>query len=395
MIEFLIVSAFLLLIYKLMVRKIAISNITSDIKSKSIPHYYGMYITIWNIIILLASTIIANNYTQEHHYWINYLGFTIVVVISIVSILTVSANFKAREHFEKLCHAFFLLCAIFTLIISVFLISVIFVNACKFFSEISVTNFLFGSNWNPQNELDSEIQHSFGAIPIFLGTFLIMLIAISIASPLGILAATYISEYLSNGAKNIIKPLIEVLAGIPSVVYGYFATITVAPALTSIGKYFSIEISSESALAVGIVIGIMIMPYILSLTYDILKSVPKNIRDGAFALGLTQAETIFHIVLPAARSGITSAVLLASSRAIGETMIVAMAAGLNANLTVNPLQSVTTFTVQIVAILTGDQDFHSIKTNAAFALALLLFIITLILNVISQLILKKTRYRYD
>jgi phosphate transport system permease protein len=236
---------------------------------------------------------------------------------------------------------------------------------------------------------------AFGAVPVFAGTLLISAIAMAIAVPIGLMSAIYMSEYASKTVRNLAKPLMEILAGIPTVVYGFFAALVVAPAIRGMGQSMGMDISSESALAAGAVMGIMIIPFVSSLSDDMINAVPQALRDGAYGLGATQSETIRQVVLPAALPGIVGGVLLAISRAIGETMIVVMAAGLTANMTLNPLKTVTTVTVQIVTLLVGDQEFDSPKTLAAFALGLLLFIVTLCLNIIALHVVRKYREQYE
>ena len=268
----------------------------------------------------------------------------------------------------------------------------------NFFEKVSIFEFLFGLNWSPQTAIRSDqvaAQGSFGAIPLINGTLLISFIAMCVATPPGLISAIYLAEYAAKRIRDWVKPTLEILAGIPTVVYGFFAALTVAPFIRMTGGNFGLEIASESALAAGIVMGIMIVPLISSLSDDVINAVPQSLRDGSFGLGATQSETIRKIVLPAALPGIAGSLLLATSRAIGETMIVVMAAGLAANLTLNPLEAVTTITTQIVALLTGDQEFDSAKTLSAVALGLLLFVITLILNITAQRIVRKYREQYD
>ena len=236
---------------------------------------------------------------------------------------------------------------------------------------------------------------AFGAVPLFTGTLLISLIAMLVAVPIGLLSAIYLAEYASPRLRAVGKPLLEILAGIPTVVYGFFAALTVAPAVRNIGTSMGLDVSSESALAAGLVMGIMIIPFVSSLSNDFINAVPQSLRDGAYSLGATRSETIRQVIVPAAIPGIVGGVLLAVSRAIGETMIVVMAAGLSANLTVNPLAAVTTVTVQIVTLLVGDQEFDSPKTLAAFALGLILFIVTLCLNIIALYVVRKYREQYE
>ena len=263
-------------------------------------------------------------------------------------------------------------------------------ESLRFFAEVPFYQFLFGTEWAPTSE-----PGAFGIIPLLGGTLLITLIAILVAGPLGLLSAVYLAEYANLKARRIIKPVLELLAGIPTVVLGFFAALTVAPFIRRAGETLGLSVASESALAAGLVMGMMIVPLISSLSDDIINAVPQSLRDGSYALGATQSETIKKVVLPAALPGIVSAFILATSRAIGETMIVVMAAGLAANLTFNPLAAVTTVTVQIATLLVGDQEFDSAKTLAAFALGLILFVITLGLNVIALRVVRKYREAYE
>lgn len=276
-------------------------------------------------------------------------------------------------------------------------LSLIF-ETIRFFEKVPVTEFLFGLEWNPQMAIRADqvgATGSFGAIPLINGTLLVSAIAMAVATPLGLTSAIYLSEYASKRARDWIKPALEILAGIPTVVYGFFAALTVAPFIRMTGGQFGLEIASESALAAGVVMGMMILPLISSLSDDVINAVPQSLRDASLGLGATHSETIRRVVLPAALPGIAGSLLLATSRAIGETMIVLMAAGLAAQLSLNPLEAVTTITVQIVTLLTGDQEFESAKTLSAFALGLLLFVLTLCLNVIALRIVKKYREQYD
>lgn len=283
------------------------------------------------------------------------------------------------------------------LITGAILASVVF-ETVRFFQVVSPVDFLFGLHWSPQIALRADqagASGAFGMAPLLLGTLLITCIAMLVALPVGLFSAIYMAEYAAPSTRAFAKPMLEMLAGIPTVVYGYFAIIAVSPLLRMLGQAVGLDVASESALAAGLVMGIMIIPFISSLSDDIITAVPRRLREGSLALGATQSETIRQVVLPAALPGIMGAILLAVSRAIGETMIVVMAAGLSANLTFNPLEAVTTVTVQIVTLLTGDQAFDSAKTLAAFALGFTLFVITLALNVVALLIVKKYRERYD
>jgi len=276
-------------------------------------------------------------------------------------------------------------------------LSVLF-EAILFFRKVPMTEFLFGLTWSPQTAIRADqvgSSGSFGAVPLFAGTLLITAIAMIVAVPVGLMTAIYLAEYSSSRVREIAKPLLEVLAGIPTVVYGFFAALTVAPWIRQVGEAAGIAVASESALAAGVVMGIMIIPLVSSLSDDAINAVPSAMRDGALGLGSTRSETMKKVILPAALPGIVGGILLAVSRAIGETMIVVMAAGLAANLTANPFAAVTTVTVQIVTLLVGDQEFDSAKTLAAFALGLMLFIVTLCLNVVGLSFVRKYREQYE
>ncbi|HEC90355.1 MAG TPA: phosphate ABC transporter permease subunit PstC [Alphaproteobacteria bacterium] len=271
-------------------------------------------------------------------------------------------------------------------------------ESVMFFKAVPFWDFIFGLQWSPQTALRPDqvgSSGSFGAVPLLAGTLLISAIAMTVATPIGLFSAIYLAEYAHPSFRSMVKPALEILAGIPTVVYGFFAALTVAPFLRGVGESAGFEVSSESALAAGLVMGMMIIPFISSISDDVITAVPMSLREGSLAVGATRSETIRRVILPAALPGVAGGVLLAASRAIGETMIVVMAAGLSANLTANPLEAVTTITVQIVSLLTGDQEFDSPKTLSAFALGLLLFVVTLILNIIALKIVKKFREKYD
>jgi len=307
-------------------------------------------------------------------------------------------EFRARNHVEEAIK-FALIAASTVAILSTLgiLLSVTY-ESFLFFRQVPVTEFLFGLNWSPQTAIRADQVGSsgaFGAVPLFAGTLLISGIAMLVAVPIGLMTAIYLTEYAAPALRRAVKPVLEVLAGIPTVVYGYFAALTVAPFIREVGEGIGLNVASESALAAGLVMGIMIIPFVSSLSDDVINAVPQSLREGSYGLGATRSETIKRVVLPAALPGIVGSVLLAASRAIGETMIVVMAAGLSANLTANPLESVTTVTVQIVTLLVGDQEFDSPKTLAAFALGLMLFVVTLILNIIALQVVRRYREQYD
>ena len=277
------------------------------------------------------------------------------------------------------------------------MLSVLF-EAIRFFQIIPLQEFLFGLTWSPQMAIRADQVGSsgaFGAVPVFAGTFMIASIAMMVAIPIGLLSAIYLSEFANQKFRTLVKPLLEILAGIPTVVYGFFAALTVAPMIRNMGGFFGLSVASESAMAAGLVMGIMIIPFVSSLSDDVIHAVPQALRDGSYGLGATKFETVRYVIFPAALPGIVGGILLAVSRAVGETMIVVMAAGLAANLTANPFQAVTTVTVQIVTLLVGDQEFDSPKTLAAFALGLVLFVFTLVLNFIALRVVRKYREQYE
>jgi phosphate transport system permease protein len=317
-----------------------------------------------------------------------FLSVFAVTIYGVFVLYRITPNFQTISIREKVLKVLLILGTILSIYITLAIVLSVIYESYLFFEQVGVLEFIFGTHWSPQNG-------SFGAIPLFVGTFLITFIAMIVAGPLGLYSAIYLSEYATRGARSYIKPVLEILAGIPTVVYGYFAALTIAPLIRDFGEMVGWEVASESALAAGSVMGIMIIPYVLSLSDDVINSVPQSLRDASYALGATKSETIKKVVIPAALPGIMGAMLLGISRAVGETMIVVMAAGMAANLTVNPLEAVTTVTVQIVAMLTGDQEFSSAKTLSAFALGLALFIVTLTLNIFALRIVKKYREIYD
>lgn len=313
-----------------------------------------------------------------------------------------SLTFRARNRTERMLRNLLLICAAIAIMTTIGIVLSLFGETLGFFSKVPVTSFLFGTNWSPlsgvfEGNLDPD---NVGAIPLFAGTLLITLIAMLVAVPVGLYAAIYLSDYASARTRAIAKPMLEILAGIPTVVYGFFAAITVAPFIRGTGELVGLSVASESALAAGVVMGIMIIPFISSLSDDVINAVPQTLRDGSYGLGATKAETMRNVVLPAALPGIVSAVLLGASRAIGETMIVVMAAGQSARLPEGmnpfawPLEALTTVTVQIVTLITGDTE-ASTAAGPAFSLGFTLFCVTLIFNMIALRLVNKYRERYD
>ena len=322
----------------------------------------------------------------------------VAAVGALLAIRQVTPDLRARNHVEKIFTSVLFCCSFIAVLTTLGIVLSVLFEAVRFFKVIPLTDFLFGLNWSPQLAIRADqvaASGSFGFIPLLVGTLLISSVALLIAVPVGLMSAIYLSEYASRRFRALTKPVLEILAGVPTVVYGFFAALTVAPYIRGLGESVGISIASESALAVGIVMGIMIVPFVMSLSDDIISAVPDSMREASLGMGATMNETIRKVVLPAALPGIVGGILLAASRAIGETMIVVMAAGLSARLTANPLEAVTTITVQIVSLLVGDQEFDNPKTLAAFALGLALFFITLMLNVVALYVVRKYREQYE
>jgi len=335
---------------------------------------------------------------QKNRFALWIVSISSAVLGLLIAWLRIGPKLRARDATERALLMILIACSLIAILTTIGIVLSVLFESLRFFKSVSIFEFLFGLDWSPQTAIRADQVGSsgaFGAVPLFTGTLLISIIAMVVAVPLGLMSAIYLAEYASSRARAILKPLLEILAGIPTVVYGFFAALTVAPAIRGFGESMGFSVASESALAAGLVMGIMIIPFVSSLSDDIINAVPDSLRDGAYALGATQSETIVQVIMPAALPGIVGGILLAVSRAIGETMIVVMAAGLAANLTANPFQAVTTVTVQIVTLLVGDQEFDSPKTLAAFALGLMLFLTTLLLNVIALHVVRKYREQYD
>ena len=432
--------------------------VTQNIKLKALPAYYGYYLSLWcglpALIIFgcwslfeptIIKVLILNNFPQiesKDLFYEQTLSFfngnfsgeitneikaasikyssiniiaqnskIVIIAAALIGSLTfayrkIQNNNKARDDVEIILKVLLFTSSLVAILTTVGIIVSLLFESLKFFSTINIFEFIFGTSWSPQRafvrdasaitpEELLELQDAFGSVPLFAGTAFIALIAMCVAVPIGLFSGIYLAEYASTKVRKYSKPIIEILAGIPTVVYGFFAALTVGPFFRTLGESLGLTVSSESALAAGLIMGVMIIPYISSLSDDVINSVPQSLREGSYAIGATKSETIKKVVIPAALPGIIGSILLAVSRAIGETMIVVMAAGLAANLTINPLESTTTITTQIVMILVGDQEFDSPKTQAAFALGLTLFIATLILNYIALRDVKKYREKYD
>jgi phosphate transport system permease protein len=337
--------------------------------------------------------------------WQQIASWALVVVVLAVMLIALfvsrsrlAPRFRARNSVELIMNVLMVACSLAAILTTVGIALSLIFEAIQFFQLVPVYEFLFGLRWEPQIAIRADQvagAGAFGAVPVFTGTLLISAIAMAVAIPIGLFTAIYLVEYSGERFRSIVKPILEILAGVPTVVYGFFAVLTVAPAVRQAGGLVGLAISPNSALAAGVVMGVMIIPFISSLSDDALRAVPRAMRDGSLAMGATRGETMMQVLLPAALPGIMGGILLALSRAIGETMIVVMAAGLIATLTINPVDSVTTVTVQIVTLLIGDTEFDSPKTLAAFALGLVLFLVTLTLNIVALYIVRKYREQYE
>lgn len=380
--------------YSLNKTKIKLRQISLQKKSSisSLPIHYVYCFVLWSLVISFALAI----------FFEGFFKITILLLFVIGNFFLFKKlsfdKFNSKKHIEKSGEFVLSITALIGILITIIITASILMEALRFFQIIHPIDFLFGTSWNPQMAIrkGQEVGESaFGVVPVFLGTILIMLIAMFVAIPIGIMGAIYLCLYAKSKTRDYLKPILEILAGIPTVVYGYFAVITIAPFFKNSFALIGVDIASESALSAGFVMGVMIIPFVLSLTDDALNSVPQSLKDGSLAMGSTKSEMIKKVVLPSAMPSIVGAIILAVSRAIGETMIVVMAAGLVAKLTFNPLDAVTTATAQIVTLLVGDQEFDSPKTLGAFALALTLFVFTFIFNIVALLVMKNYKKKYS
>lgn len=366
------------------------------------PVYHGLSVVLQQVVpcalAYISALILLPACSPLRAMPLTFLTMVVTCLWVVMAIRRIVPTLRARTNVERVVMVLLKLAALLSIGITGAIVFSVFSESMHFFSQISFFDFISGLQWSPQMAMRADQAASsgaFGAVPLFIGTALIMLVAMVVAIPMGLFSAIYMSEYATARQRNLIKPLLELLAGIPTVVYGFFAIITVAPLLKSAGAMVGLSIASESALTAGMVMGIMIIPFVSSMADDVMRAVPLRLREASLGLGATRSETVCRVILPAALPGIMGGILLAISRAIGETMIVVMAAGLSANLTFNPLEAVTTVTVQIVTLLVGDQEFDSPKTLAAFALGLTLFVFTLAMNMLAQAIVRRYREHYE
>lgn len=307
----------------------------------------------------------------------------------------ITARLRARNEVERVVSWLMIGCSVVAILTTLGIVTSLLAEAIRFFAFVSPIDFFFGTVWNPGFSTVGTAGGEYGLLPLLWGTLMVAGIAMFVALPIGLMTAIYLSQYAHPKVRSTVKPIIEVLAGIPTIVYGFFALVTVGPFLATLGATLGLQIRATSALTAGIVMGIMIIPFISSLSDDIIRQVPRAMRDGSLGLGATQSETIKRVILPAALPGIVGAFLLAVSRAIGETMIVVLAAGNSPYLRLNPGEPVSTVTVTIVNQLTGDTDFASPQSLVAFALGLTLFVMTLFLNIAALYIVRRYREQYE
>ncbi len=377
-------------------------------RAHSQPGYYGWYGALcFCLPALSASMLLALShllaFVDLSPAQILYAGLFVGAFSFVRACLRIEPAFRARQAVERMVRGLLFAAAALSIMITIGIVLSVLFESIRFFQVISFWEFVTGTRWEPDTAFligagrgdEGVAPPHFGSLPIFAGTFMITTIAMLVAVPVGLFSAIYMSEYASHAWRNRLKPMLEVLAGIPTVVYGFFAAISISPMVVQIAHAVGLEADYTNALAPGLIMGVMIIPFMSSLSDDVIRAVPQSLRDGSLALGTTKAETIRHVVLPAAFPGIVAAFLIAVSRAIGETMIVVMAAGLRPNLTANPLEGMTTVTVKIVEALTGDQEFDSAFTLAAFALGMVLLLVTLSLNVVSSLVVRRFTQRYE
>lgn len=387
----------------------ALTTVASGIRMHSRPQQYGWYSVVWMGIPALGVAIAAALLSL---FGVIAPARELVLIVSIAvglmgfayGLRAIAPEVRARNALDNVVRYLLLSAALISIITTVSIVLSVLFEAMRFFREVSVWEFVTGTVWSPGDTfLESagrgdevgEGTSFFGSVPLFAGTFMVTGIAMATALPIGLLSAIFMSEYATPRQRGIAKPVLEILAGIPTVVYGFFAAVTVTPIIVDIANFFGLEASYSNILSPGIVMGIMIIPFISSLSDDVINSIPQSLREGAYALGTTHSETIKKVILPAALPGVISAFLLGVSRALGETMIVVMAAGVRPNLTWNPLEDMTTVTVSIVYSLTGDLAFDSPMTLSAFALGLVLFTVTLLLNLVSTYLVRRFKQKYD
>jgi phosphate transport system permease protein len=384
---FLVALGLLVVIAYAVARQRAVAMRSGSAAVHSLPGYHGLLIATATLLCGLFVFALLAAPLPAAAPW---AGLAAAAGAAYALFTRIAPDFRARNLFERITLGVLVACSGIAILTTIGIVFSVLFETGRFFSEVSPLRFFTGLQWAPTGS-----PPVFGFVPLLTGTLLITVIAMCVAGPLGLLAAIYMAEYASPAVRAIFKPVLEMLTGIPTVVLGFFAALTVAPFFRDSGAALGFTISAESALAAGVVIGMLLIPVISSLSDDVINAVPQSLRDGSYAIGATKSETIKRVILPAALPGIVSAFILAVSRAMGETMIVVMAAGLAAHLTANPFSSVTTMTVQIAMLLVGDHEFDSAKTLAAFALGFVLFFFTLTLNYIALRLVQRYKEQYD
>ncbi|MCD8552841.1 phosphate ABC transporter permease subunit PstC [Seleniivibrio sp.] len=388
-------------------KKARTGELESGERFHSRPAHYGWYSVIWMAVPSLAVSFIFTILGSSKIFKVPFtMHITTILLVAALGLWyaqkKITHNLRARNFIEKTIKVMLITASLVSILTTIGIVFSILFESMKFFSQVNFFSFITGTEWDPDTaflegagrDASNAAQAQFGSVPIFAGTFMITTIALLVAVPVGLFSAIFMSEYASNRIRGWVKPILEILAGIPTVVYGFFAAITVSPLVVKLAESVGLQADYTNALSPGIVMGIMIIPFVSSLSDDVINAIPQNMREGSLALGMTRSETMKHVLLPAAMPGIVSAVLLALSRAIGETMIVVMAAGLQPRLSWNPLDGMTTVTVRIVDALTGDQSFDSLETLSAFGLGFVLLVITLMLNIVSSIVIRKFRKQY-
>ena len=388
----LIVSALLAVFGFMIASRRAVSVSGGDARTlSSLPRQYGLN-TALSVIIPTSVAVLIGLMVSSLGSLLPWIVLAVAIFGFAYSIARITPEFRARRYSEAWIKLVLIAASAVAILTTIGIVLSMLFETRHFFAQYDWKAFFFSTEWSPNFRGNSAL----GIIPLLWGTFYISLIALAFAVPIGLFAAIYLSEYASRRMRSVAKPAIEILAGIPTIVYGLFALITVGPFLRDhFAQPMGFGDSASSVMTAGLVMGVMLIPFVSSLSDDIINAVPQAMRDGSLGLGATKSETIRQVVIPAALPGIVGAILLAASRAIGETMIVVLGAGAAARMSMNPFEAMTTVTVKIVSQLTGDTDFASPETLVAFALGLTLFAITLMLNVLALYIVRKYREQYE
>ncbi len=391
MTDFLIIILSCLALYSATLGWIKFLCYRRNLERRTVAHHYGLFpVSIFLISYSVCLLTLFSFTTLEDQ---GEICLLFGISAGVLSIFTLRPSINPRKWLERIVKALLFCCSGVAIIVTLSIGIILFFQTCRFFQQIPFSNFFLGTEWSPTSAIIGA-RPSFGSLPLFSGTLLITSIGLALAIPFGIISSIYITMIAPKRARKIITSIFEVAAGVPTVVYGFLAMTTVSPWIKKLIEGHGYTVSSENALGAGLVLGVMILPYMSSLCQDLFKSVPQALKDASYALGATTTETIFKVVLPASFPGVMSAALLSLSRAIGETMLVVMALSLTPQLTANPFEAVTTVTVQMVSLLTGDQSFDSPGPLAAFALGFVLFLITLILNLGAFQMVRRVRRQF-